>query len=105
MNIFNIVRDSQINSLEESDVDCSDCGGKCCSMNWLIELTSDESKRLKNTEEYNRFFIERKKDNSCVYQLKNGMCSIHERRPTVCRHYDCRKDDRKNNIPNCKYEN
>ena len=34
--------------------------------------------------------LERNEDESCVYLDERGACSIYERRPKLCRNFDCR---------------
>ena len=101
--IFNVLRDSQIDSLIESNVDCTGCSGKCCQVYEIIEITSKEAQSLEHDISIydGRFFLKRK-DDKCFYQADNGLCTIHDRRPKVCRSYDCRKDFK--TIPESKYQ-
>lgn len=97
------MQDSQINELEEANIDCSGCLGYCCKMDWLIRLTTEEIKYLEYEEKYGLYLLKKKENSTeCIYQDKNGKCTVWDRRPKVCRHFDCRMDNRK--IPFSKYK-
>jgi Fe-S-cluster containining protein len=76
--------------------------GLCCKL-FLINLNKEEylsgeyetqfqEFNLKDDfgiiEKYGGNILSQKKDGSCIY-LKNNLCSIHEKRPQVCRNFDC----------------
>lgn len=80
---------------------CSRCG-KCCRL-FLINLNKKEwgsgwfQTELKEfdtgedfsiVQKYGGNILRQKKDGSCIY-LKNNLCSIHKRRPQVCRDFSC----------------
>ena len=60
--IFNVLRDSQIDSLIESNIDCTGCSGKCCQVYEVIEITSKEAQSLEHDISIydGRFFLKRK---------------------------------------------
>ncbi len=84
-----------------SKLKCKMCG-LCCKL-FLINLNKEEyysSKYLtvfndieiiddfKFASEYGANILKQKNDGSCIY-LKNNICSIHEKRPEVCRNFFC----------------
>ncbi len=84
---------------------CSQCG-VCCAL-FLINLSEKEyrSKRYKTmfpgfVKDFDEAcqiganILAQKEDNNCIY-LKNKKCSIHQRRPSVCRKFFCKSKDKK----------
>ncbi|MBT3260752.1 YkgJ family cysteine cluster protein [bacterium] len=86
-------------------MECNMCGD-CCRL-FLINLTESEyrSKMYKtifqnygfinNFEEATEIganFLAQNMDTSCIY-LKNNKCSIHSKRPQVCRTFCCNSKD------------
>lgn len=80
---------------------CIGCG-VCCKL-FLINLNKEEYESdfyktmFGSFEKINNFFEARKcganflaqnKDDSCVY-LKNNSCTVHHKRPLVCRRFFC----------------
>ena len=80
---------------------CSQCG-VCCRL-FLINLSQKEWLSGKYKAQFKKFglnddfntiqkyggnILNQKKDGSCVY-LKNNLCSIHKKRPQVCRDFFC----------------
>lgn len=80
---------------------CSRCG-ICCGI-FLINLSEEEYKSGKFKTQFENFgliddfkkaslcganILKQKKDGSCIY-LKASKCSIHKRRPKVCRQFFC----------------
>jgi len=81
---------------------CSQCG-VCCQL-FLINLTQKEWLSGKYKSQFREFglnddfnivqkyggnILSQKKDGSCIY-LKNNLCSIHKKRPQVCKDFFCR---------------
>lgn len=71
---------------------CEQCGGRCCV--GLIEVYSVDEIFYDETlvrefpgVEYDRF-MKTAGDNMHCIALKNGKCSIYNKRPTVCRQFD-----------------
>lgn len=60
---------------------CLDCGGKCCI--GLFPLWDGKEIKLLSVKEWNKF-RKSMKEHKCCY-FKNGLCSIHERKPRLCR--------------------
>ncbi len=86
---------------------CSQCG-VCCRL-FIINLnekeySSKEYKTLfekfdhisdfKEAEEIGANLLSQNKDGSCIY-LKDKRCSIHDRRPEVCRKFFCSSKEKK----------
>ncbi len=80
---------------------CLGCG-TCCKL-FLINLTEKEYNSGKYKTQFRLFgkvkdfkeaersasnIIEQKEDGSCIY-LKEGRCSIHNKRPKSCRAFFC----------------
>lgn len=80
---------------------CSKCG-LCCRL-FLVNLDENEYKSGKYKTQFEEFCIindfskatacganilKQKKDGSCIY-LKANKCSIHKKRPQVCRDFFC----------------
>lgn len=90
----------------ESDVPCSGCLAPCCRTNdRMVLLSASEAQRLpfelRNVELPDGQVVENvahlprhPKTGDCVFRSDNGMCSIYELRPLVCRSFDCRTDAR-----------
>lgn len=86
---------------------CSSCG-VCCRL-FLINLNQKEWElgeyktqfqefNLKDdyliAKKYGGNLLKQKKDGSCIY-LKNNLCSIHKKRPQVCRDFFCESNLKK----------
>lgn len=84
---------------------CLQCG-TCCRL-FLINLTEEEYKSRDYKTEFDMLgivddFVEaemcganiiaQNDDGSCIY-LKTGKCSIHDKRPKVCRNFFCSSND------------
>lgn len=80
--------------------------GACCKL-FLINLNEKEYKSNKfktifdeiatldnfsDTEECGANFVAKKEDGSCFY-LENNICSIHKKRPEVCKGFFCTADN------------
>lgn len=89
---------------------CKNCG-KCCRL-FYINLTKKEYQsgiyqtifqedgamsNFAQAKDCGANFLAKNPDGSCLYLVKN-MCSIHNIRPQVCRHFFC-------SSPAKKYEN
>lgn len=86
---------------------CSQCG-VCCRL-FMINLNEEEyrSKRyrtlfdefdfvddFREAEQIGANILAQKKDGSCIY-LKDKRCSIHDKRPEVCRKFFCSSKEKK----------
>jgi len=67
--------------------ECFQCGGKCCI--GIIEVRpEDEVYNDENlTVEYNGCRIMKPDSHGYCVALKEGLCSIHEKRPKICRDF------------------
>lgn len=75
-----------------TSVNCTGCAAPCCTGFEFItldphvdDLTQYETRPLA----HGGVGLQQRDDGSCIYFLE-GRCSIHARRPAVCRHFDCR---------------
>lgn len=86
---------------------CSTCTGVCCTKPWAIRVTQEDIERIAEArddidevivsyseEAWTGYVGEmaRGEDGACVF-FKNGGCSQHEIRPSVCREYSAHKCD------------
>ena len=83
---------------EENHDSCLDCdSGRtmgcrtyCCQL--LVRLTDEDMQRLSPGNTSGRF-IEKDSDGYCVnLDRENGRCRIWEKRPEVCRRFNCNQD-------------
>jgi len=71
------------------------CKGMCCRLRagYSIELEEDEIALFENKEHPTRKgvrILKSKEDGlNCYYLTKEGLCSIHERKPRMCRRWHC----------------
>ncbi|MFA7301633.1 MAG: YkgJ family cysteine cluster protein [Candidatus Shapirobacteria bacterium] len=74
---------------------CSACG-KCCKLFYInLSKKEFESGDFKTMDLDSKVHIlDKNPDGSCIY-LKNNLCSIHENRPQVCRHFFCSTKSKK----------
>jgi len=71
------------------DLVCGRC--RACCWHEVVPLMADEDASAYETEVLGgQVVLAHRTDGSCVY-LKKGGCSIYERRPAVCRAFDCRR--------------
>lgn len=68
--------------LSDAKVKCGDCNA-CCKIYEVGKLEGDDDSLFVNG------LLPREKDGVCSY-LIDSKCSIYDRRPKSCRHYDCR---------------
>ena len=86
---------------------CFECG-ICCKL-FLIDLSEEEYKSREFKTQFDKFdfiddfdwaeecganIIEQDSKGGCIY-LKNGKCSIHQRRPESCREFFCMSKDKR----------
>lgn len=69
-------------------VPCGSCT-ICCQTAFIVldPENGDDPSEYEVTED---FVLRTKSDGSCIYLGDNG-CKIYERRPFLCKFYDCRK--------------
>ena len=79
-------------------VDCDTryalCGAHCCKL-YSVYLTAEEVQSGEFRWDLEHpYRLERRADGSCTYLDANtNQCTIHDRRPTVCRQYHCKSDE------------
>lgn len=84
--------------IEGADIDCGArlhlCHGRCCAFS--VELSAqdlEEGGIAWNLEE--PYMLRREPDGYCTHLDRGGAgCVLYERRPAVCREFDCREDRR-----------
>ena len=69
-------------------MDCSKCDAKCCKENWLVRLTEEEVSTFNEAVVYQQFL-----QLPCQF-LVNNQCNVYNKRPAVCRQYECDGDKR-----------
>ena len=74
-------------SVDVKPLDCAGC--TLCCQGDLVPLTKSDDPDLYETQEIGGQAFLAHRDGSCVYL--NGGCTIHDRKPFLCRQYDCRK--------------
>jgi Fe-S-cluster containining protein len=81
------------------DIDCEArmplCRARCCTLHFPLSK-QDLSERVVKWDYLRPYIIrQRESDGYCVHNdpATHG-CTVYERRPAVCRTYDCRKDKR-----------
>lgn len=85
-------------ALPPAVVDCAAkmpfCQGACCRLRFY--LTIDEANAgIVRYDKDDPFRIEQGPLNYCVHRNASmEICGVFENRPSVCRAFDCRKDDR-----------
>jgi Fe-S-cluster containining protein len=71
------------NKTDEVQVDCGSCTACCTGFHIFIELEEREGLEIDNEG-----CLKRDANDTCTY-LKEGKCSIYERRPLPCRSFTC----------------
>lgn len=81
------------------DVPCNGCAA-CCHLGVAIQTTKGENPRhfaselvpidMTNQMGAHVWTLKRKPDGSCIYLQPDNKCGIYERRPLICREFDCR---------------
>jgi Fe-S-cluster containining protein len=70
------------------------CKSRCCTLSVYCSAQDLDEGVVK--WDYSRpYRLRKREDNYCVHsEPQTGRCGIYEKRPAVCRTYDCRKDKR-----------
>ncbi len=70
------------------------CKSRCCTLSVYCSAQDLDEHVVK--WDYSRpYRIRKREDNYCVHsEPQTGRCGIYDRRPAVCRTYDCRNDKR-----------
>lgn len=80
-----------MNLPSESSLPPLKCDGciTCCIKDKVSLMPDEDPAGYRTVLVDGTHFLERNAEGNCVYLTPTG-CSIHERRPFVCRRYDCR---------------
>lgn len=74
---------------QPADVPCRNCTA-CCERDIIaLDPQRDDVASYRHHIEAGRPVLDRKPNGQCTY-LAPGGCSIHDRRPDICRRFDCR---------------
>lgn len=76
----------------EASVPCGGCAAPCCTSMEHVTLDphiDDVSQYATRRLPTGPTVLQQQADGSCIYFV-DGQCSIHARRPSVCRLFDCR---------------
>ena len=83
-------------ALEEPDIDCAAllplCKARCCTMAFPLSR-QDLDERVVRWDYGQPYTIARNTTGYCVHNSA-GKCEVYDKRPGVCRSYDCRQDKR-----------
>ena len=94
-----MTRSRDVINVTARSVPCNGCTA-CCEGGELIVLHpehGDQPSEYLTIEVKHPFFgspavaLRQKPDGSCVYLERGKGCTIHERRPAICREFDCRR--------------
>ena len=80
------------------DIDCAAimpvCKARCCTLTVYCSA-QDLDERVVNWDYSRPYQIRKRDDNYCAHsEPETRRCGIYERRPAICRTYDCRDDKR-----------
>jgi Fe-S-cluster containining protein len=80
------------------EIDCASimpiCKSRCCTLTVFCSA-QDLDERVVQWDYSRPYRIRKREDDYCVHsEPQTGRCGIYERRPAVCRTYDCRQDRR-----------
>lgn len=79
------------------DIDCASllpiCHGRCCSFRVTLQASDVREGKLR-WELEDPYTLERGADGYCTHLRAEGGCERYADRPTTCREYDCRHDQR-----------
>ncbi len=83
---------------EAVDIDCAErlplCRARCCSFRFFLSK-QDLREGVALWDYGNPYWIKQRDDGYCVHiDPASFACTIHTRRPHICRTYDCRSDQR-----------
>ena len=80
------------------EIDCAArlplCQGRCCTLVFPLSV-QDLEERVVRWDYGRPYQIARRDDGYCVHSAEGSCaCTVYEKRPGVCRTYDCRNDSR-----------
>ena len=91
---LNVVQDKT--KIASPPIDCAKhlhlCHARCCALRVTLDAADLREDHLR-FELDDPYVLERGADGYCVYHSNDG-CTVYERRPVICRGYDCREDHR-----------
>lgn len=73
---------------EDAEVPCGDCN-VCCRSGYAIGWSPTDDPSLRWEVSADGYRVLEDNEGACVY-LQEGTCTVYDRRPLVCRSYDCR---------------
>jgi len=69
------------------------CEGRCCTLMFPLSFQDLDEGTIR--WEYGKpYLIKHREDGYCVHNTATRGCGVYEKRPAICRSYDCRKDKR-----------
>lgn len=75
----------------ERIVPCNGCFACCVGDAIFVHPECGDDRRQYAVERYEgRWILKHKSNGDCIYLDRNNGCTIHDRRPVVCRELDCR---------------
>lgn len=74
--------------MRDAIVPCNGCV-LCCQGEAIYLVPEDTQPYIVQPTPDGRVMLAHQENGDCVY-LKNGKCDIYDRRPTLCRAFDCR---------------
>ncbi len=84
-------------------LDCTGCLAPCCRELTIVEVARSEVHECMVFDAvppdgadpaYAVYLLGRREDGACVHLGDDNRCTIYEHRPSACRDFDCRGDDR-----------
>lgn len=85
-------------AVTKSEIDCASiipiCKARCCTLSVYCSA-QDLDERVVHWDYGRPYQIRKRDDGYCVHsEPETRRCGIYERRPAICRTYDCRHDKR-----------
>lgn len=79
--------------VREREVPCGDCTLCCRNWDMLRLLPGDDPKEYEvvpHPRDMAQFMLKHQDNGDCIYLDREKGCTIHDRRPLMCREMDCR---------------
>ena len=78
--------------------DCTGCLAPCCRELLIVEVDPEELNEYMQVEpgppDPEVYILKRRGDMACIHLTECNRCAIYEHRPSACRDFDCREDER-----------